>query len=376
MPSLPTHVGLLIRSLNRGGAERQLAQLAKGIRKRGCRVTVVVFRPGGAFESDLAASGVRVVTPNKGGRWDLMGFGLRLVKLLKNEQITVLYSFLPDPNLIAVAVRPFVPSLRVVWGVRASALDFSQSSRTAAAAFHLSRLLAKYPASVVANSEAGAAYHIARGYPRTSMTVVPNGIDTDNFTPIVGAREQVRAKWGFEAYHDVFGLVGRLDPVKGHLFFLQCAAAYSKQRPNARFVCVGGGSDRLRRELQESAAARGLGDRVVWAGEATDVVAAYNGLDLTVSCSSSEGFSNVIGESMACGVPCVVTDVGDSRAIVADLGEVVPVGDLPRMVAAWDNVLARRSLSFSLACRDRVVSRFGLDKMVGATLEVILGPVP
>jgi glycosyltransferase involved in cell wall biosynthesis len=97
--------------------------------------------------------------------------------------------------------------------------------------------------------------------------------------------------------------------------------------------------------------------------------AAYNGLDLLVSSSLGEGFSNVIAEAMSCGVPCVVTDVGDSAVIVGSFGEVVPPRQPDAMARAIERLVSRLGAPLSLACRARIVSDFGLDRMVQRTRE-------
>src|SRR5207253_71467 len=97
----------------------------------------------------------------------------------------------------------------------------------------------------------------------------------------------------------------------------------SKERKNVRFVCVGDGPPEYRRTLEALAEQLGLNEFLIWNAARADMSAVYNGLDVLVSSSASEGLSNVIAEAMACGVRCVVTDVGDSAWVVGPTGEVV-----------------------------------------------------
>ncbi len=115
--------------------------------------------------------------------------------------------------------------------------------------------------------------------------------------------------------------------MKDHVTFLRAAAQIAKGSNALRFVCVGDGPSGYRRELQGRARGLGLTDRFVWAGKRTDMPAVYNALDILCQSSASEGFPNVIAETMACGVPCVATDVGDSARIVGGMGVIVPVGE-------------------------------------------------
>jgi glycosyltransferase involved in cell wall biosynthesis len=118
----------------------------------------------------------------------------------------------------------------------------------------------------------------------------------------------------------------------------------------------------------------GLEDRVTWAGARLDMPAVYNAFDLLASTSTSESFPNVIGEAMACGLPCVVTDVGDSARIVGDAGRAVPPGDPAVMAAAWERLLSldpAQRADLSARARARIEAEFTLEKMITATENLL-----
>src|SRR5262249_10554466 len=144
------------------------------------------------------------------------------------------------------------------------------------------------------------------------------------------------------------------------------------RRHDLRFVAVGDGPDR--ESVGALATELGLDDRLVWAGERSDVVAVMSALDIMVSSSASESFPNVIGEAMACGVPCVVTDAGDSAAIVGSTGVVVPTGSpdaLAEALLELSERLPRDRDRFRADARARIESEFGLDLMVRRTEQVL-----
>ena len=99
--------------------------------------------------------------------------------------------------------------------------------------------------------------------------------------------------------------------------------------------------------------------------------AAWNALDLaTLSSSFGEGFPNVIGEAMACGVPCVSTDVGDTARIINDASRIVPRGDASALAAAWSATLALPrdvAAAKNTAGRERIVEAFSVEAMVART---------
>jgi glycosyltransferase involved in cell wall biosynthesis len=213
---------------------------------------------------------------------------------------------------------------KVVWGLRASNVDFANYDRLAEWSFRFGASFSRFPDLIIVNSWAGKQHHIAHGYCGDRMMVIPNGIDTEHYRPDREAGRHVRAEWGVAEDELLVGLVGRLDPMKDHTTFLRATALVTEERSDVRFVCAGDGPEQYRRELLALGESLGLGARLIWAGARSDMPAVYNAFDMAVSSSYGEGFPNAVGEAMACGVPCVVTDVGDSARIVGETGIVVP----------------------------------------------------
>jgi glycosyltransferase involved in cell wall biosynthesis len=360
----PLKLVLLIRSLNYGGAERQLATLARHLNPQEFDWQVITFYDGGPVADELRAAGIPVVSLAKRGRWDVAGFARRLYGEIRRLRPDIVYSFLDAPNLCALALRPFTGG-RLVWGMRASELEIARQDWLVRGAFRLACRLAPRADLIICNSHAGRDFHLARGYPPGKTIVVSNGVDTARFVIDRERGRHLRAAWGVGDGDKLAGLVGRLDPIKDHRNFLQAAAVVHEKRPDARFVCVGDGPADYLRELQAEVAGR-----VIWAGATDDVTAVYNALDALVLSSTGEGFPNVVAEAMACGVNCVVTDVGDAARIVGDLGRVVP----PRQPAAlasaisesWDAPAAPETL------RARIADNFSAEKLARETARTLL----
>jgi glycosyltransferase involved in cell wall biosynthesis len=362
-------VFLLARSLEAGGAERQLAQLAIGLHERGHAVQVGLFYRRGPHLAAVEAAGVPVINLGKKDRWHLLRFALRVRKAVVAANADVLYSFLGGANLIAAAVRMLVPRLLLVWSVRGSNKDWTQYDWTHLASYRAERAMSRLPDLIVANSYAGRSFSIAAGFPAKRITVVPNGIDTDRFCPNAKLRQRQRKQWQLGRKDIAIGVLARLDPIKGHETFLRAACEVSGQLGEAKFFCIGEGNELAR--LKHLADDLGIADRMHFTGRTDDSVAALNGLDIYCSSSDGEGFSNSIAEAMACGLPCVVTDVGDSAIIVGEVGSVVPRGDWSAMAAA---ILERAGNIKSYSPdkpRRRIVENFGLDAMVDRTAGLL-----
>jgi glycosyltransferase involved in cell wall biosynthesis len=307
----------LIRSLGVGGAERQLVELVKGLDKSRFDITVATFYSGGAFRDELAhLPGVRVLSLRKRGRWDVFPFIWRFRRVARRFRPHIMYSTMGVSNEVSLLVGRAVGA-KVVWNLRASNVDFSHYSRLSRWSFRLGAWLSSFPDLIIANSYAGKQHHIAHGYSGKRMIVINNGIETDTFRPDPQAGMGVRREWGIDEGELLVGLVGRLDPMKDHPTFLRAAALLARQSCSVRFVCVGTGPQQYEADLRSLSSDLGLDGKVLWAGGRSDMPAVYSALDLVCSSSSyGEGLPNAIAEAMSCGVPCVVTDVGDSARLV------------------------------------------------------------
>jgi glycosyltransferase involved in cell wall biosynthesis len=206
------------------------------------------------------------------------------------------------------------------------------------------------------------------------MLVLANGIDTQRFTPDLVRRATIRAAWSIPDDVIVIGIVGRLDPMKDHSTFLKAAAYMARTRANVAFVCVGQGPNHYTEYLHSLTLELGITPKVMWINGSDEMPAIYNGFDILTSSSAfGEGFGNVIGEAMACAIPCVVTDVGDSAWIIGEAGRLVPPGSPAAIVAAWQDLIeqgieCRRALG--LRARARVENCFSLRHLVGEYAKV------
>lgn len=368
----PLSVVFVVRQLSFGGAERQLVALARGLHGRGHRVRVLAFYGGGGLEDGLLQAGVPLTILGKRSRWDLVGPFARAAEVIRVERPEIIHGYLVDANIFSLYFRRQVHGARAVWGVRASGLDWSNYPWAVGALFRLSVPCSRFADLIIANSQSGRRDHISAGYPADRFQVIPNGIDTGVFRPDAAVRAAERTALGYAPEHRVIGLIGRLDPQKGHATFLEAAALMADAAPAARFLCVGNGDESLRARLEMKATALGLGERVRFLPARGDVTATYNALDLLSTASLfGEGFPNVIGEAMACGVRCVVTDTGDSARVVGETGLVVPKGDAAALAEGWLRAL-EGTLATAPGPRARIEAEFSLERLVMRTEEALL----
>lgn len=365
----------LARSLDFGGAERQLMTLARSLHQSGHDVRIAVFYGRGGLDAQTRSTGIPVMDLKKGGRWDLLPFLWRLIRFLRVARPAIIHGYLTVPNLLAVMLKPFVPGMRVVMGIRASNMELERYDWLSRLTARLEKIASRAADLLIVNSRAGRDYLLAQGFNPEKLRVVPNGIETRNFHPDPAARRGQRAGWGIKPDEHLIGLVGRWDPMKDHPNFLHAAALVIADHPTSRFICMGGGNIDYRHQLENLAESLGLGQKIKWMKPQVDLNPVYAALDILVSASRfGEGFSNVIGEAMAAGVPCVVTDVGDSAWIIGDTGRAVQPGNPDALAAAIADLLnlpPANLAAMGKRARIRIENHFSVDTLTRNTLEAL-----
>lgn len=371
-----TRLFFLIRSLERGGAERQLIELVGELSRSGCAVTVCTFYDGGALRSELErVPGVKAISLGKRARWDTARFVWRLARAISEQRPDVIHGYMGVANELATAFA-LLHGCKSAWGLRASNMDLAEYDRLAQATFHLGAWCSRFADVIILNSEAGRAYYSSQGYRADAMHVVPNGIDCARFQPDEAARARVRREWGIAARERLVGLVARFDPKKDHPNFLRAAALVATEHPDVRFVCVGGGPAHVGDRYRTFANDLGLCGKVVWAGARDDMAAAYNAIDIVVLSSAfGEGFPNAVAEAMATGKRCAVTKVGDAELIVGDLGVAVPPRDPRALADAIGQLLVlddEQVQSMQERARERMVEKFSKHQLGIDTLKILV----
>lgn len=355
-------VFFLVRSLDSGGAERQLVQLVRLLDRRQFAVTVATFYDGGTLRPDMAAlPDTTLISLGKQRRWDIAGFVYRLIRTARRASPDIVVGYMNVANEFALLAGR-AAGAKVVWNLRSAYVDFSKYDWPSRMVFRLGAWLSRFPDAIIANSNAGSRHHQANGYRREGMTIVVNGIDTAQFVRQPDEGKRVRQELGIPADATLVGMVARLDPIKDHELYIEAAALVAQRRRDVRFICVGDGPESYGQRLHELGSRRGLDGRLTWAGNRRDMPAVYSALDIGVCSSIGEGFPNAVAEGMAAGVPQAVTDVGDSATIVGPTGEVCRRRDPEELAATIERLLDRLSGQLRIQARARIEALFSFER--------------
>jgi len=351
----------LITGLETGGAEGMLARLVMRTDRSRFRSVVVSMTDRGTVGPIIAGAGIPVEALGI-GRGTIEPRGVtRLIGLLRRYRPDIVQTWLYHADLLGLIADRLGYAPRLAWNIRCSDMIGSSVVRAI-----LSRFSAR-PEMVIINSLAGRRFHERIGYHPRRWEYIPNGYDTVLLRPDETARSRLRAALGIDASAIVIGMPARYHPMKDHAGFL-AAARQMAARPDIVFVLLGAGIEPGNPDLVRAIEAQGLMPRLRLLGERADMSAVYPALDIaTLSSAFGEGFPNVLAEAMACGVPCVATDSGDSAEILGECGVIVPPRDPPALAEGWQRMIAlgpdgRRALG--ARARARIVENYDLDRVV------------
>ena len=322
---------LLITSLGRGGAERQIVDLTVRFRRRGWAVAVVSMTEPWAHVEELKAAGAEIVDLGmQRARPTPRGF-LKYVRFVRKWRPDVIHSHMVHANLLARAGRIFNWSVPVV----CTAHNVNEGARWREIAYRLTDRAASQTTAV--SSVISERYERIGAVGRGRIITVPNGIDLADESVSDETRAAKRRELGGPDGF-VWICVGRLVPEKGHAMLVEAFDAVRRTHPDIRLAIVGYGMEEA--HVAQVVADRGLGDVVFQLGERHDVAALLASSDAFVMASHWEGLPMVLLEAAAQALPIVSTDVGGNRDIArADLGAILCEPTVDSIAAAMAELL-------------------------------------
>ena len=369
---MSSHHGPQIRVLNivtglgRGGAEMMLCKVIEKTQGGELDHEVISLTAGGALADRVRDAGapVRELDWNRsrispGQLWSL-------ARLIRRTRPDIVQTWMYHADVVGAVAARLAGARHIVWNLQNGTLprDVRLATRlTMRVAACLSWVL---PKRIVVCSRRGIETHAGYGYRRRPMTFIPNGVDTNVFRPQpkdATTLETLNA----ELPAILIGMVARFDPQKDFGNFLDAAVLIKDGSPDAHFVLCGDLVEPTNEELVHEIVKRGLAGSVSLLGPRTDVRGVLSILDVFVLSSRyGEGLPNAVAEAMACGIPCVVTDVGDTADLVGAAGAAVPASDpaaLAREVVRLASSPETRG-EMSKAGRARIQAHYALEDVV------------
>ena len=358
-----------ITSLDPDGAQQMLLKLCSLSDSSRFSHSVVSLTPGGALAASFSSRGFGARSLSMRRGVPSCAALMELAQLFRATRPGIIQSWMWHANL-AAALALKLSGLRVplFWNMR-RALQSSEDKLLTRTVIGLNRVFSRVPQKIIYCGRQLADEHEQFGFPAGKRLVIPNGFNTERFRPSPESRIRLRQSLGLAPGAILLGSVGRFHPQKDHKTLLTAAAIVTQSLPAVRLAIVGRGVDAANTELRNLINKLKLENCVFLLGERKDIEAVLPAFDLLCSSSTAEGFSNVIGEAMSCGVPCAVTDTGSSREVVGDAGRVVPPSDPRALAGAILHILKmpdEQKRLLQRRARERVTKNYSLERIVAS----------
>ncbi len=359
----------IITDLGIGGAQTMLVKLLTHRTSGQDKATVLSLMVLDALARPIEQTGIPVNSLDMPRGRMSFGKGLALRRRIAKESPRLLQGWMYHGNLAAsFAGLGRFPSLPVVWNVRHSIDDIAQEKRSTRVLLRVSAPLSHGVGAIIYNAEVSAAQHEDLGFSAAKRVVIPNGFDCDRFKPDAEARTSFRVDHGLADTDFVIGVAARDHPMKDITGLLEAFAKLRHERQDGHLVIVGKGHDHANQALVGQIHGLGIGGAVTLLGARDDVAPVMAAFDCLVLPSAwGEGFPNVIGEAMASGLPCISTDVGDSKMLIAENGLIVPPRDRDALAAAMAEMMDLGSEARQQAghqARRRIQADYSIQQIV------------
>lgn len=374
----PLKVLHIITGLQSGGAERILLNLVLHLNREQFACEVVSLTTEGHLGTPIRVQG----TPVRA-----LGFrrGVPDPRLLpalaahiREARPDLIQTWLHHADLAGgLAAKIARTAAPVLWNINNTSIDPAKGKRQTALLARINARLARFLcAKVVCISDAVRDDCLSQGYASNQLQVVVPGVDTDAFQPNPEARVSVRRELGLPLSAPLVGLMARFDPQKDHETFCRAAGVLHQTRPDVHFVLCGSGVTPDNACLRSWLLAAGVDGVTHLLGLRDDLPRLTAALDTATCCSRyAESFALVLAEAMACGVPCVTTNMAGPVSVVGDLGQVVPIGDATALAQAWNFLLSltpAQAQDLGERARLRAVTRFSIPTMTAGYADLYL----
>ncbi len=316
----------VITSLNQGGAEEMLYKVLEKGNNLKFRNVVISLQTKGKYGALIEGFDIPVVGLNIKGLFTFIKALFTYVQLLRSYKPAIVQGWMYHSFLWIILGKIFCPFHKIIFNVRASLDGLKHESFSLKLLIRLTCFFSFWADRIVYNSSYAAAQHKKAGWRKTKSLVIPNGFDLSIFKPSQSVYKDIRKQYGLQPDTKIVGMIGRDHAIKNQEGFIKMAEIIANQgTKNVCFMVVG----------KEKSYTRLLpSDCRLLLLPVQPASCILPSFDVLVLPSWGESFPNIVGEAMACGIPCVVTDVGDCRQIVGKLGTVVEVGNYKAMAQA------------------------------------------
>jgi glycosyltransferase involved in cell wall biosynthesis len=353
----------IIVGLNIGGAETMLYKLLKYSNREDFDYEVISLTDKGVFGPKIEELGIPVHSLGMKRGFITFSSLTKARSLVKEAKIIQTWMYHAD--LIGLIIK--TKNQKLFWGIRHSNLERKNNKKLLFIIAKINAFLSKYVDLIISCSKNAADIHTKFGYDPSNMITVPNGFELDTFNDFPYSKNEVEIELKLPKNQPLMVHIGRWNVQKDYPNLIKAISLTKKENDEINFLLCGQGIEESNRELIELIKEYALEQNVYLLGRRDDIPKLLSAADGLISSSLGEGFSNVIGEAMACQTPCIVTDVGDSAYIVDNYGFIVPPGNpgkLAQAILEFVNKPEQEKKAMGRKARERVINEFEINKVV------------
>lgn len=318
----------IIVGLNDGGAEGVLARICLLEPEKHIVISLMDM---GKYGPILEQVGVKVYCLNLNpSKMDLKKT-IELYSLIRSIKPAIVQTWMYHADFLGGVVAKIAGVPKIFWGIRHSNLSKGTIKKSTYFIMKMCAILSYFiPKKIISCSRDAIESHKNQGYVKNKFELIQNGYDLNKFRPLLDQNIKFNYK------KPVIAMVARYDVQKDHQNLLQALSILKSRGGYFHAVLVGTGMTEDNEELMQLIAlnALELHEDITLYGRCNDIPALMNAIDLHVLSSLGEAFPNVLAEAMACGTPCISTDVGDAKDIVDKYGWIVPAGNSVKLAEA------------------------------------------
>jgi len=359
----------IISGLSIGGAEIMLYKLLSITDKRKFTPIVIALVAGSDEMKDrIEALDIPVYSLGikRSSLFSLFRF-LKLIRLMREHKPDIIQGWMYHGNLAATLVSIFTTGHpAIVWNILHSLYDLCYEKRSTRWVIQLNRLFSRIPKAIIFNSNLSRKQHEAFGFNSRRSQMISNGIEIQKFVLSSERIQNIRSSLNISFSALIVGHVARFHPMKDHKGFLQTAVQVLQHFPEVHFILAGRDITKKNTILQEIIPDE-IEHQFHLLGERNDIPDLMGIMDIYCQSSWSEAWPTVLGEAMAAGVPCVATDVGDSKEIIGETGTVVSPRDVDALTAGIEKLIMmtpEQRQTLGEAARARIKENYDLDKII------------
>ena len=324
----------IITGLGAGGAEAMLHKLVSRTHgKQGCEHIVISLTTSEPYAKRIRAYGVPVYCLGMGKNLLALKALWQCHKMLRKHNPDILQGWMSHGNAIGMLMKCFMPKKALMYNIRQSIQDKKNEKKLTYACTKFNALTSRFAKYVINNSQVSIQQHHNIGFSRKNSCHIANGFDLEKYQPDSVLYENFRVTHGWQPETKIIGNVARFHPMKNHLGLIEFFAQIKKKYPKPlKLVMVGKEITADNHMLMQKIKALGLSEDCLLLGlqDSSKIMPVF---DVYVSYSLwGEGFPNVLGEALACNVPCVASDVGDCRMLLQPFDNCIFQVNTPELV--------------------------------------------